>query len=137
VKKHRRVRGLAATDSVTRGYFEALRVSLKKGRFFTASDDDEGARVIILDERGWPNCSAERRSIGRRVVLPKGRQRWSRKPGLTSVWMQVVGVVAGHEEKGLVEGVEESRSGAYYFRWRRTSRQPGAGDTRAGRNRPR
>ena len=99
---------------VTPGYFEALRVSLKKGRFFTASDDEKAPRVIILDERlaklFWPNADP----IGRRVYLPKTPDDVA-KPGPDVTWMQVVGVVAGMKMKGLVEGVEESRSGAYYF----------------------
>ena len=99
---------------VTPGYFEALRVSLKRGRFFTASDDEKAPRVIILDERlaklFWPNADP----IGRRVYLPKTPNDVA-KPGPDVTWMQVVGVVAQMKMKGLVEGVEESRSGAYYF----------------------
>ncbi len=99
---------------VTPGYFEALRVALKRGRFFTASDDEKAPRVIILDERlaklFWPNADP----IGRRVYLPKTPNDVA-KPGPDVTWMQVVGVVAQMKVKGLVEGVEESRSGAYYF----------------------
>ncbi len=99
---------------VTPGYFEALRVALKRGRFFTASDDEKAPRVIILDERlaklFWPNADP----IGRRVYLPKTPNDVA-KPGPDVTWMQVVGVVAQMKMKGLVEGVEESRSGAYYF----------------------
>ena len=99
---------------VTPGYFEALRVSLKRGRFFTASDDEKAPRVIILDERlaklFWPNADP----IGRRVYLPKTPNDVA-KPGPDVTWMQVVGVVAPMKMKGLVEGAEDSRSGAYYF----------------------
>ncbi len=99
---------------VTPGYFEALRVPLKKGRFFTASDDEKAPRVIILDERlatlFWPNADP----IGRRVYLPKTPDDVA-KPGPDVTWLQVVGTVGSMKMKGLVEGVEESRSGVYYF----------------------
>jgi predicted permease len=99
---------------VTPGYFEALRVPLKKGRFFTASDDEKAPRVIILDERlatlFWPKADP----IGRRVYLPKTPDDVA-KPGPDVTWLQVVGIVGSMKMKGLVEGVEESRSGAYYF----------------------
>ena len=70
--------------------------------------------MIILDERlaklFWPNANP----IGRRVYLPKTIDDIA-KPGPDVTWMQVVGVVASMKMKGLVEGAEDSRSGAYYF----------------------
>jgi hypothetical protein len=99
---------------VTPGYFETMRVPLKQGRFFSGSDDDKAPRVIILDEHlaklFWPNTNP----IGRRVYLPKTVDDIA-KPGPDAIWMQVVGVVGAVKQKGLVEGAEESRSGAYYF----------------------
>ena len=99
---------------VTPGYFETMRVPLKQGRFFSASDDDKAPRVIILDEHlaklFWPNVNP----IGRRVYLPDSVEDIA-NPGPKSIWMQVVGVVGAVKYKGLVEGAEESRSGAYYF----------------------
>jgi len=99
---------------VTPGYFEAMRVPLKQGRFFSARDDDKAPRVIILDEHlaklFWPNTNP----IGRRIYLPDSVEDIA-TPGPKAIWMQVVGVVGAVKYKGLVEGPEESRSGAYYF----------------------
>jgi len=99
---------------VTPGYFETMRVALKRGRFFTPSDTETAPRVIILDERlaslFWPNADP----IGRRVYLPKTVDDIA-KPGPDAIWMQVVGVVGAVKLKGLVETGEDARAGTYYF----------------------
>jgi predicted permease len=98
---------------VTPGYLEALRVPLKRGRFFTEADAPEAPRVVIVDERlarrFWPNDDP----IGRRLYLP-GRPEDLEKPGPTAVWLRVVGVVGSVKLRGLVEG-EDARAGAYYL----------------------
>jgi predicted permease len=98
---------------VTPGYLEAMKVALKRGRFFTDADGPGAPRVVILDEqlaaRFWPNADP----IGRRVYLPD-RPEDVIKPGADVTWLQVVGVVGNVKLKGLVEG-EEARAGAYYM----------------------
>jgi predicted permease len=98
---------------VTPGYLEALRVSLKRGRFFTESDAPPGTPVVIVDEqlakKFWPNADP----IGRRMYLPQ-RPQDVVKPPPDTVWMQVVGVVGTVKLRGLVEG-EDARAGAYYL----------------------
>src|SRR5262249_15459354 len=37
--------------TVSPGYFEAIRIPLKRGRYFTASDDERANKVLIIDER--------------------------------------------------------------------------------------
>ncbi len=98
---------------VTHGYLEALRVSLKRGRFFTDSDTAESPRVVIVDEqlarKFWPNADP----IGRRMYLPD-RPEDVVKPGPNTKYLQVVGVVGTVKLKGLIEG-ENARAGAYYM----------------------
>ncbi|MGH9162977.1 MAG: ABC transporter permease [Vicinamibacteraceae bacterium] len=98
---------------VTDGYLEALRVPLKRGRFFTEDDIDTAPKVIIVDERlakkFWPNADP----IGRRVYLPDKPEDIA-EPGPTVTWMQVVGVVGAVKLKGLIEG-ENARAGAHYI----------------------
>ena len=57
---------------VTPGYLEALRVPLKRGRFFTEATRTDAPRVVIVDEqlakKFWPNADP----IGRRMYLPSG-----------------------------------------------------------------
>ncbi len=98
---------------VTPGYLEAMRVPLKRGRMFAASDVAGAPQVIILDERlaakFWPGADP----IGRRVYRPDKVEDVV-KPGPTVKWFQVVGVIGDVKLKGLVEG-EDARAGAYYF----------------------
>jgi predicted permease len=99
---------------VTPGYLETLRVSLKRGRLFTDSDSASSPRVVILDERlasrFWPGGDP----IGRRMYLPE-RPEDVTNPGPDATWLQVVGVVSSVKLKGLVEGAEQARAGAYYL----------------------
>jgi predicted permease len=98
---------------VTPGYLETLRVPLKRGRFFTESDDEKGAPVIILDEQlaklFWPNADP----IGRRVYQPDKPEDVV-KPGPNVKFRQVVGVIGAVKLRGLIEG-EDARAGAYYI----------------------
>jgi predicted permease len=97
---------------VSSGYLEALKVSLKRGRFFTDSDTLGAPRVVIIDEqlaaRFWPDQDP----IGRRAYLPDNPSDVG-SPGPTVTWLQVVGVIGAVKLKGLEEG-ENVRVGAYY-----------------------
>jgi predicted permease len=99
-------------QSITPGYLETMRVSLKRGRFFTESDAADAPNVVIVDERlakkFWPKTEP----IGRRMYLPK-RPEDIVKPGPDVTWMRVVGVAGTVKLRGLVEG-EDARSGAFY-----------------------
>jgi predicted permease len=98
---------------VTPGYLEAMRVPVKRGRFFNDSDTLNTTRVVVIDEqlanKFWPNQDP----IGRRMYLPDGPDDVV-KPGPKVTWLQVVGVAGSVKMKGLVEG-ENSRVGAYYM----------------------
>ena len=97
----------------TPGYFEAMHIPLKRGRFFTDGDAAGAPRVVIVDEalarKFWPNADP----IGRRMYLPQ-RPEDVIKPGPGAIWLQVVGVVGSVKLEGLIEG-EGARVGAYYF----------------------
>ena len=99
---------------VTPGYLETLRVRLRRGRLFAASDSATAPRVVIVDEalaeRFWPNADP----IGRRMYFPQ-RPEDVADPGPDVIWLQVVGVVSTVKLKGLVEGSEQARAGAYYM----------------------
>jgi putative ABC transport system permease protein len=74
-------------------YFEALGVTLTRGRFFTDADGRESGRVVILSEmlarRLWPDQDP----IGHQI---KWGIEQSRAP-----WMTVVGVVADMNQSAL------------------------------------
>jgi predicted permease len=72
--------------SASVGYFEAMKIPLISGRFFTEQDTKESPRVVIVDENMartyWPNGDP----IGKRLKFGRAE---SKNP-----WMTIVGVVA-------------------------------------------
>jgi len=90
-----------------------MKMRLKKGRFFNASDTADAPKALIVDEnlarRFWPDQDP----IGKRAFLPDSPEDIA-KPGPKVTWMTVVGVVGAVKMKGLVEGGETARAGAYY-----------------------
>ncbi len=56
--------------SVTPGYFEALGISMVRGRSFDEHDNETAPRVIIVDERLAQHFWPDRDPIGRRMYFP-------------------------------------------------------------------
>jgi predicted permease len=100
--------------NVTPGYFEAMNVSLVRGRFFTEHDDDKAPGVVIIDERlahrFWPGQDP----IGKRMYQPEDINNLMKVDEHTH-WHTVVGVVRSVRLDDL-EG-SGSPVGAYYFPW--------------------
>jgi predicted permease len=98
--------------SISPGYFEAMTIPLKRGRLFTASDDERAAKVLIIDERlaqrFWKNGDP----VGRRMWKPESAEEFTRGPGPKSRFYTVVGVVGNVRTTGLTE---KEPVGAYYF----------------------
>jgi putative ABC transport system permease protein len=98
---------------VTPGFLETLRVSVVRGRLFTDADAPPAPAGVIIDEKlakkFWPNADP----VGRRMYLPD-RPEDVLKPGPTTVWLRVIGVVRNIKLRGLVEG-QGSRAGTYYL----------------------
>lgn len=84
-------RPVAETRSVTTGYFAAMGIPLRAGRWLTR-DDINGSNILINEEmarRYWPGESA----IGKRINL------CSMYP--TPCWLPIVGVVGNVHQYGL------------------------------------
>ena len=83
----------AAFAPVSAGYFETLRMPLKSGRFFDASDTSASHKTVVVNEafarRFWPN----ERAVGKRV-----KQSWPEDP---SPWREIVGVVGDVKLEGV------------------------------------
>ena len=81
------------TAAVTSGYFDALRIRLRTGRLFVATDAFGAAPVAVVSEalarRYWPNGSA----LGQRIKLSGG----------PAVMRSIIGVVADVRHGGLHE----------------------------------
>ena len=97
---------------VSPGYFEAMKVSLVRGRYFTASDDERAPKVVIVDDRLAARFWGTSDPIGRRLWSPDSAGELTRGPGPKSVFYTVVGVVASVRMTGLTE---KPPVGAYYF----------------------
>lgn len=95
------------------GYFEAMGIGLVRGRLFSRQDTADAPGVIIVDDRlarkFWPNTDP----IGRRVLQPRSVEDLTR-PGPTSRWLTVVGVVRTVKLTALADAGDE-RPGAYYL----------------------
>ena len=79
---------VAASD----GYFEAMGVTLREGRFFTADDTDGRPKTVIVDERlarhFWPTGDA----LGKHLYFPASINDFNQKPTPDQL-MTIVGIV--------------------------------------------
>ena len=98
--------------TVSPGYFEAMSIPLKRGRFFAASDDERAPRVIIVDERLANRFWKGQDPIGRRMWKPESPQDLTVGPNEKTRYYTVVGVVGNIRLTGLTES---EPVGAYYF----------------------
>ena len=80
-------------DVIGEGFFQTLRVPLRKGRFFNAQDNQAAVPVTIINEtmarRFWPGEEA----LGKRFKLGA--------PQSTAPWLTVVGVVGDMRRQSL------------------------------------
>jgi len=85
---------------VSPGYFEALRIPLLHGRYFTRTDTGKTDRVVIVNEafarQYWPGKDP----TGERMMIGKGLGGDFEEPE-----RQVVGVVGSVTEAGLAKGM--------------------------------
>ena len=98
--------------SVTPGYFEAMGISMVRGRAFDVRDNETTPRVIIVDERlarhFWPNGDP----IGRRMYFP-GDSKDLLKIDQNTVWFTVAGVARTLRYENLDDS--GATVGAYYL----------------------
>ena len=111
--------------SVTPGYFEALGISMVRGRSFDDRDNETAPRVIIVDERLAQHFWPDRDPVGRRMYFP-GDGKDFLKIDAHTVWLTVVGVARTLRYESL-DG-SGAPVGAYYLP---NSQQPASGFTLA------
>lgn len=100
------------TASVSPGFFEAMAIPLKRGRYFSASDDERAPAVVIIDERLARRFYKDQDPLGRRMWKPDSAEELSRGPGPKSRFYTIVGVVGNVRMTGLTE---KEPVGMYYF----------------------
>src|SRR5262249_27033548 len=101
-----------STADVTPGYFEAMGVTLVRGRLFDTRDAATGPKAVIVDEtlarRFWPNQDP----IGRRMYRPTDLNNLVAITEKTVFWT-VVGVIKDIKLRDLTEG--QKAVGAYFY----------------------
>ena len=85
---------------VSPGYFEALRIPLLRGRYFTRTDTGGTAHVIIVNEAFARKYWSKQDPIGQRMVIAKGLGADFDEPA-----REVVGIVDSVTESGLAGGM--------------------------------
>jgi predicted permease len=96
---------------VSPGYFEAMGISMTKGRGFDDRDKETAPLVVIVDEQlaqhFWPNSDP----VGRRMYLP-GNPQDLLKVDEHTTWLTVIGVVGNLRYEHLED--KGGSAGAYY-----------------------
>ena len=82
----------AVVTVATPGYFDALRVPVRSGRTFTATDSLTAPRVAIVNQSFVDRYLGAESVIGRRIALGS--------PDRRGPWTEIVGVVADHYNAG-------------------------------------
>lgn len=82
-------RPFTVIQTISPGFFDTMRISLRAGRAFTAADDAQAPKVLIVNEslarRYWPNQNP----VGKHVIVGRGMSA------------EVVGVAANAKNNGL------------------------------------
>ncbi|HSK07997.1 MAG TPA: ABC transporter permease [Vicinamibacterales bacterium] len=101
-----------AQSAATPGYFQAMRIPLKRGRYLDDRDASGTAWSILVDERLARRFWGDRDPIGRRMYMPSDPGDLMATNENTE-WLTVVGVVGEVKRDALVTDAEPV--GAYYF----------------------
>ncbi len=100
----------ADTEIVLPGFFESMRLPLLAGRTFNDSDDHPDVRRMIIDSAFAAKAFPNQNAVGQRIL--------SRMNTPTSVWYEVIGVVAHQRMTSLVEpGREQMYLTSGYFNY--------------------
>jgi predicted permease len=82
----------ALNMSITPGYFEAMGISMVRGRSFDERDNETGSKTVIVDEKLAQHFWADHDPIGHRMYFPSNAKDFMKTDEHTT-WMTVVGVV--------------------------------------------
>jgi predicted permease len=113
----------AYNSSVSPGYFEAMSIPLKSGRFFRAADDERAPKVLIIDERLAKRFWKGQDPVGKRMWKPESPDELQTGPTAKSHFYTIVGVVGDIRVTGLTE---KEPVGMYFFPF---AQNPGRGMT--------
>ena len=81
-------------DSVTRGFFQTLRIPLRRGRLFTDADGPAARPVVVINESLARRFFPDRDAIGGRITFGDAADPHTR-------WATIVGIVADTRRGGV------------------------------------
>lgn len=105
---------------VTPGYFEAMGISMVRGRAFDDRDNEKAPYSIIVDERLAKHFWANRDPVGQRMYQPQDINNLMKTDEHTR-WLRVVGVVRNIRQDDLAD-TGAKQVGAYYFPFAQSTR---------------
>jgi putative ABC transport system permease protein len=79
------------------GYFEVLRIPMKRGRSFNAGDDSKAPAVVVINERMALQYWKDGNALGERIAIGRGGVKEFRDEPVR----QIVGIVADIRSEGL------------------------------------
>src|SRR5215471_18843315 len=82
----------ARKEIVTPGYFQAMKIPLIAGRFFTDHDRAKGRKVVIISQAMAKQFWLGKQPIGQRLNLGLGKQ---------DEWQEIIGIVGDVKADGL------------------------------------
>jgi predicted permease len=100
---------MGLVNSVSEGYFAALRIPLLEGRVWDEAENHRGALLAVINrtlaQRYFPDGNA----VGHSLKVPEFEERPPlilSVPKLADSWLQIVGVVDDAKDDGLLEPVK-------------------------------
>ena len=85
------------TRSISRGYFETMKIPLLRGRDFAAQDNDKAPMVAVVNESFVREYFPDENPIGARI-------QWARST--RNYWMTIIGVASDVRQMALGEAAE-------------------------------
>jgi predicted permease len=83
--------------NVSPGYFDVLRIPLRRGRLLQASDGPDAPRVAVINGEMARRAFGDRDPIGHRITFGDPADS-------TTAWMTIVGVVGNVAQEGVTAG---------------------------------
>ncbi len=104
-------RPMADFRVVSAGFFETMGIDVLRGRGFTTTDTEAGAKVVIINAALARDYFGSRNPIGRRIAWTDPNLRFV---GMSDEWRTVVGVVADTRDSGLDAAVVHTMYNPYH-----------------------
>jgi predicted permease len=100
---------MGLVNSVSEGYFAALRIPLLEGRVWDQAENHRGALVAVINRTLAQRYFPDEDAVGHSLKVPGFEERPPlilSVPKLADSWLQIVGVVDDAKDDGLLEPIK-------------------------------